>query len=87
MGGFAFFESPLINGRHAPHELRSLAAAATPLEKIWYVDASDRFQLEQAIIPSMDRFSRTIAPWKIGMLRAWKQNPGKSRSLRLSRRK
>jgi capsular polysaccharide biosynthesis protein len=69
-GGFEFFERLLINGRRAPYELQSLAAAGTPLEKIWYVDARDRFQLEEAIIPSMDEFSRTVAPWKIDVLRA-----------------
>jgi capsular polysaccharide biosynthesis protein len=68
-GGFEFFEHLLINGRRAPYELQSLAAVGTPLEKIWYVDARDRFQLEEAIIPSMDQVSRTVAPWKIDMLR------------------
>jgi len=69
-GGFESFERLLINGRRTPYELESLAAAGTPLEKIWYVDARDRFQLEEAIISSMDQFSRTVAPWKIEMLRA-----------------
>jgi capsular polysaccharide biosynthesis protein len=69
-GGFEFFEHLLINGRRVPYEIESLAAAGTPLEKIWYVDARDRFRVEEAIIPSMDQVSRTVAPWKIDMLRA-----------------
>ena len=76
-GGFEFFERLLIDGKRAPYELQSLAAAGTPLEKIWYVDARDRFQLEEAIIPSMDEFSSTVAPWKINMLRALRDSlPG-----------
>jgi len=69
-GGFELFERLLINGRRGPYELQSLAAAGAPLEKVWYVDARHRFQLEEAIIPSMNQFSRAIAPWKIDMLRA-----------------
>jgi capsular polysaccharide biosynthesis protein len=68
-GGFESFERLLINGSRARYELDSLAAAGTPLEKIRYVGARDRFQLQKAIIPSMDQVSRTVAPWKIDMLR------------------
>jgi capsular polysaccharide biosynthesis protein len=75
--GLEFFERLLINGGRAPYELQSLTATGTPLEKIWFVDARDRFQLEEAIIPSMDEFSRTVAPWKIEMLRALRDSlPG-----------
>ena len=59
----------LINGTGAPYEAASLAALGVPLEKILYVNASDRFQIDHATIPSMDDSSKAIAPWKVRVLR------------------
>jgi capsular polysaccharide biosynthesis protein len=58
----------LINGIGAHYEQRSLRALNFPIEKV-YVTARDRFLIESAAIPSMDHFSKAIAPWKIDMLR------------------
>jgi capsular polysaccharide biosynthesis protein len=59
----------LINGTGAPYEAASLAAMGVPLEKILYVNTSDRFQIDHATIPSMDDSSKAIAPWKVRVLR------------------
>jgi hypothetical protein len=58
----------LINGIGAHYEETSLRALKFPVEKI-YVTARDRLLIERAVIPSMDHFSKAIAPWKIDMLR------------------
>jgi capsular polysaccharide biosynthesis protein len=59
-----------VNGARAPYEQASMQALGIPLETIRYVAADDRFQIENAIVPSMDHFSKTIAPWKMENLRA-----------------
>jgi capsular polysaccharide biosynthesis protein len=59
----------LINGTGARYEGASLAAMEVPLDKILYVNASDRFQIDHATIPSMDDSSKAIAPWKVRVLR------------------
>jgi capsular polysaccharide biosynthesis protein len=69
-GSFDSFVQILINGSRASYEQASMNALGVPGEKIRYVDANDRFQIENATIPSMDHFSKTIAPWKIKCLRA-----------------
>jgi capsular polysaccharide biosynthesis protein len=73
-GGFDSFAQILINGSCAPYEQASLSGLGLPLDKIRYVDARDRFQIENATIPSMDHFSKTIAPWKIKGLRALRES-------------
>lgn len=73
-GNFDSFAQILINGSCAPYEQASMSAVGLPLEKIRYVDARDRFQIESAIIGSMDHFSKTIAPWKIKSLRALQES-------------
>lgn len=67
--GFDSFAHLLLNGSHAHYEESSLRALRVPLEKISYVGARDRFEIERATIPSLDNFSKTIAPWKIEALR------------------
>jgi hypothetical protein len=69
-GGFGNFEHILINGCDAPYEKASLTQIGAPLEKLRYVDERCRFHIEHASIPSMDHFSRTVAPWKVRVLRA-----------------
>ncbi len=64
-GGFQGFDRILINGSHASYEEHSLRAAGVPLNKLVYVDSRDRFQIAQAVIPSMDHSSKIVAPWKI----------------------
>lgn len=68
--GFGSFAQILINGTQAPYEQASLSALQIPRDKISYVDANDRFCIENALIPSMDHSSPVIAPWKIDALRA-----------------
>lgn len=58
----------LVNGTKAHYEEMSLRALNFPVEKL-YVTARDRFLIENAFVPSMDHFSKAIAPWKIDMLR------------------
>lgn len=67
---FESFEHLLINGSHAHYEEASIRALGVRPGKILYVDARDRFHIDEAVIPSMDHFSRVIAPWKIEGLRA-----------------
>jgi capsular polysaccharide biosynthesis protein len=69
-GGLASFQNLLINGSQAHYEEASLRALGVPPEKVLYVDSHDRFQIGEATIPSMDHFSKVIAPWKIETLRA-----------------
>jgi len=79
-GSFDSFARILVNGSRASYEQASMNALGVPGEKIRYVDANDRFQIENATIPSMDHFSKTIAPWKIKFLRALRgPNPARSR--------
>lgn len=68
--GFHTFDRFLINGSHAPYEAESLQALGVPAGKINYVEETDRFQIEQATLPSMDHGAKVIAPWKIEVLRA-----------------
>jgi len=68
-GGFDAFDRILINGSDTRYERESLAALGLPREKVLYVNERQRFQLESAIIPSMDHSSKVIAPWKINALR------------------
>ena len=68
-GAWDSYDRFLINGTGAPYEAASLAALGVPLEKILYVNASDRFQIDNATIPSMDDSSKAIAPWKVRALR------------------
>ena len=72
--GFESFEHFLINGSHAHYEKASLQALCLPPEKISYVDARDRFQIEEATIPSMDHFSKVIASWKVEALRVMRNS-------------
>jgi Glycosyltransferase 61 len=72
--GFDAFAQILVNGSRAPYEEASMSALGLPLGRIRYVDAKDRFQIENATIPSMDHFSKTIAPWKIKCLRALRES-------------
>jgi len=72
--GFESFEHFLINGSHAHYEEASLQALRLPPEKIFYVDARDRFQIEEATIPSMDHFSKVIASWKVEALRVMRNS-------------
>ena len=77
---FDSFAQILVNGSRAPYEQASMNALGVPGEKIRYVDANDRFQIENATIPSMDHFSKTIAPWKIKFLRTLGESiPARSR--------
>ena len=69
-GSFDSFAQILVNGSRARYEGASISALGVPLDKVRYIDARNRFQIEHAIIPSMDHFSQTIAPWKIQSLRA-----------------
>jgi capsular polysaccharide biosynthesis protein len=73
-GSFDSFAQILVNGSRAPYEQASMNALGVPGERIRYVDANDRFQIENATIPSMDHFSKTIAPWKIKCLRALRES-------------
>lgn len=72
--GFDSFAQILLNGSRAPYEAASLSALRVPPEKIRYADANDRFHIEHATVPSMDHFSKTIAPWKIRNLRALRES-------------
>lgn len=63
------FDRLLLNGSGAGYETASLGALQIPSAKLAYVDSRDRFEIEEAIIPSMDHFARVIAPWKIDLLR------------------
>jgi hypothetical protein len=63
------FDRLLINGGGAPYEKATLQALGVPADKIVYVDASDRFQIENAAVTSMDHASKVVAPWKIKILR------------------
>lgn len=74
------FDRLLVNGTGAIYEMDSLAALKIPPAKIRYVDARDRFQIEQAIIPSMDHFAKAIAPWKIELLRRLRDSVSTGRS-------
>jgi len=90
--GFESFAHLLLNGSHAHYEESSCWALGVPPEKIFYVDARDRFQIEKAIIPSMDHFSKVIAPWKIRTLRAVRDSlsrpeGGRARRLYISRKR
>ncbi len=90
--GFESFAQLLLNGSHAHYEESSFRALGVPLEKIFYVDARDRFQIEKAMIPSMDHFSKVIAPWKIRALRAVRDSlprpeRGRARRLYISRKR
>ena len=90
--GFESFAHLLLNGSHAHYEESSCWALGVPPEKIFYVDARDRFQIEEAIIPSMDHFSKVIAPWKIRTLRAVRDSlsrpeGGRARRLYISRKR
>ena len=81
----------LINGSGAHYEGASLAALRLPLDKILYVNASDRFQIDNATIPSMDDSANVIAPWKVRMLRDLRDTlpnaaPDSPRRLYISRR-
>jgi capsular polysaccharide biosynthesis protein len=77
---FDSFAQILVNGSRAPYEQASMNALGVPGEKTCYVDANDRFQIENATIPSMDHFSKTIAPWKIKFLRTLGESiPARSR--------
>jgi capsular polysaccharide biosynthesis protein len=79
-GSVDSFAQILVNGSRASYEQASMNALGVPGDKIRYVDANDRFQIENATIPSMDHFSKTIAPWKIKFLRALREsNPARSR--------
>ena len=73
-GSFDSFAQILVNGSRASYEQASMNALGVPGEKIRYVEANDRFQIENATIPSMDHFSKTIAPWKIKCLRALRES-------------
>jgi hypothetical protein len=73
-GGFASFQNLLINGSQAHYEEASLRALGVPPENVLYVDSHDRFQIEEATIPSMDHFLKVIAPWKIETLRAMRDS-------------
>jgi len=64
------FDRLLINGSRDGYESASLTALKIPREKILYVDAGDRFAIDDAVIPSMDHSNKAIAPWKIEMLRS-----------------
>ena len=81
----------LINGSRADYENASLTALKVPREKILRVDARDRFEIKDAVIPSMDHSTRAIAPWKIEMLRslrgAIRSNQPLSRRIYISRRR
>jgi hypothetical protein len=90
--GFASFQHLLINGSQAHYEETSLRALGVPPEKILYVDSRDHFQIREATIPSMDHFSKVIAPWKIETLRAVRdslpnQPTARSRRLYVSRKR
>ena len=67
-GDLESFDRLLINGSGAPYEKSTLKALRVPPNKIMYVDASDRFQIEKATITSMDHASKVVAPWKIKTL-------------------
>jgi capsular polysaccharide biosynthesis protein len=68
--GFDSFSRILVNDSRLPYEQASMQALGVPPEKVRHVHADDRFQIKNAILPSMDHFSKTIAPWKIKCLRA-----------------
>jgi capsular polysaccharide biosynthesis protein len=68
-GGWDAYARFLINGAGAHYEGASLTALGLPLDKILYVNASDRFQIDHATIPSMEDSAKAIAPWKVRMLR------------------
>jgi hypothetical protein len=89
---FESFSHLLVNGSRALYEESSLRALGAPLEKISYVDNSDRFQIAKATIPSMDHHSKVIAPWKIQTLRAVRDSlprpaGARARRLYISRKK
>jgi capsular polysaccharide biosynthesis protein len=67
---FGPFQRLLINGSRAHYEEASLQASGLDPARTLYVDAGDRFLIRDAIIPSMDHFAKTVAPWKIEMLRS-----------------
>ncbi len=77
---FGSFDRFLINGSHAHYEGASLRALELPQEKIMYVGAGDRFLIKEAMIPSMDHFSKVIAPWKIDMLRILGESQPRAKS-------
>jgi capsular polysaccharide biosynthesis protein len=83
--GFESFEDLLINGSHAHYEEASLRALGVRPEKVLYVDARDRFHIEEATIPSMDHFSKVIAPWKIERLRALRDSLPRAQAAHPSR--
>lgn len=66
---FERFDRILINGSRADYERISLSHVQVPLDKLRYVDATHRFQIARATIPSMDHFSKIVAPWKVRTLR------------------
>ena len=68
--GFDAFTRLLINGSHSHYEESSLRAMGVPIEKVFYVHSGNRFHIKEASIPSMDHFSKSIAPWKIENLRS-----------------
>lgn len=72
-GGFDSFTRILINGARARYEDESLAALGVPNEKIAYVDARHRFQIESASIPSMDHSWPVVAPWKMRALQGLRE--------------
>ncbi len=68
-GGFDSFAQILVNGVRARYEDESLAVLGIPREKLLYVDARHRFQIESSLVPSMDHSCPVIAPWKVRALR------------------
>lgn len=68
------FDRLLLNGSGAGYERASLDALKIPGHKMQYVNSRERFQIEEAIIPSMDHFAKAIAPWKVELLRRLRQS-------------
>jgi hypothetical protein len=83
------FDRLLLNGSGADYEKASLDALKVPSHKIQYVNSGERFQIEEAIIPSMDHFAKAIAPWKVERLRQLRESAprGSSGRLYISRRR
>ena len=89
--GFESFAHLLISGSHTHYEESSLRTLAVPREKLLYVHSGNHFQIEKAIIPSMDHSSQVVAPWKIESLRRLRDalpasETARSRRLYISRR-
>ncbi len=62
------FDRLLINGSRSKYEQDSLTALGLPPGNVSYVNERDRFEIEEAFVPSMDHAAPTIAPWKIDLL-------------------